>query len=138
MEDADLHRKVLCMLRAQLGLQEILRKFSADLFLPLDAARQFRDHVDALLQTYQLCAAEADAKGVLLWNQPTKWHWLWHLSRHAHFQNPRRNNTMLDEDFVGRIKDLAAACATGTELHEMPRKTLEKYRWAFHFLARGS
>ena len=41
---------------------------------------------------------------------------------------------MMDEDFVGRIKDIAAACADGTTLYKVPAKMIAKYRFCFWVL----
>lgn len=122
------------MLRHQVEAQNILHDFSSDLFLPKEVACQFQEHIQNVLLTYQRLAAAADASGDLLWNQPTKFHWLYHLAERSHFLNPRKACTMLDEDYVGHIKDLTHACAAGTELHDMVTKSAEKYRWGFHFL----
>ena len=118
----------------QLGLQEILHDYRAEVMLPVSVANSFRKHVNLFLLTYQKLAADADASGDVLWNQPTKFHWLWHLGQKSIYINPRRSNTMLDEDFVGKMKVVAHACAAGTELQMIPAKACAEYRWGFHFL----
>ena len=115
---------------------DILKANSKDMFLPVDEAKDFQKHIDRFLLTYQHLASNAEAEGSLLWNNPTKFHHLWHLSQKAMFLNPRRTNTFIDEDFVGRMKTLVHACAAGTELHHMSAKAADKYRWGLHFLAK--
>ena len=124
------------MLRHQIGLQNILHEHKEDMCLPLQQVAAFRNHVNALCLIYQGLAAAADKAGNPLWNQPTKWHILWHLGERAQYLNPRRANTMLDEDFVGKMKDITHACAAGTELHQMQVKALAKWRWGFDLIAR--
>ena len=121
------------MLNHQLGLQSILSEHKRDMFLPLDAAKAFRNHVCEVLVIYHRLAAASDACGDLLWNFPTKWHWLWHLGERSQYLNPRRASCAINEDFVGKMKDITHACASGTELHQMSIKACAKYRWGFHF-----
>ena len=128
------HRLVQTCLDNQVALQDILHESREELLMPAPVAAKFQRHVDELLVNYQKLAAAADQSGQLLWNQPTKWHWVWHLAAWAKFINPRRANTFIDEDFVGKMKDVVHSCATGSELHAMAVKGCHKYRWGFHFL----
>ena len=130
----ELHKRVQTIFGDQVAMQTILHDHRYEICLPLPVAKTFKDHVNSLSLNYQVLAATADSAKHLLWSQPTKFHWLWHLGDRCHLLNPRRSNTMLDEDFVGKMKDLVHACAAGTELHKMPIKGCQKYRWGFHFL----
>lgn len=56
---------------------------------------------------------------------------MFHLGERAMFVNPRRSSTLIDEDFVGKIKGLVAAAASGTEAHKVPNKVAEVYRYGF-------
>jgi len=125
------------ILRHQIQAQEILHEFRDELFLPIDKSICLRNHINQLCLQYQRLAVKADKDADLLWSQPTKWHWLWHLAERSRYLNPRRSNTMIDEDYVGRIKDLVHACASGTDMDEMAVKAIEKYRYGFDFLAPG-
>ena len=53
---------------------------------------------------------------------------LWHWARKAYFPNPRRTNCYIDEDFVGRMKDVVHASSPGTDRHLMDR-----CRWGISF-----
>ena len=64
---------------------------------------------------------------------PSRFHWVHHLAQKSFYLNPRRTNTFMDEDFVGRMKTLVHSVASGTELHRMVDKAREKYRRALHF-----
>jgi len=121
------------MLRNQQNLQDILSEHKTEMFLPSEAVQNFRSSIDKLLIDYQKVAASADRRGDLIWNMPTKWHWLWHLGERAQYLNPRRAATMLNEDFVSHKKDLTHSCAAGTELHQTSIKASTKHRWGFHF-----
>ena len=132
--DSEFYKPVRQAFLAQLDLQGILHDFREEILLPVDAAASLRNNINSFLLTYQKLAAGADASGDVLWNQPTKFHWLWHMGQKAFYVNPRRSNTMLDEDFVGKMKVVAHACAAGAELHVVPSKACAKYRWGFHFL----
>lgn len=122
------------LLHDQVSFQVILAEHKDEVLLPVGEARKFADHVHSFLLGYQRLAAKAEANGDFLWNQPTKFHWLWHLADRARFINPRRSCTMVDEDFVGRMKVVTHASSAGTQLHDMSRKSCEKYRWGFTFL----
>ena len=91
-----------------------------------------------MLKEYSVLANMADNDNKLLFSVAPKFHWLWHLAARAQFLNPRKGCTMLDEDFVGKCKDIVAACVHGTESHRVPQKFLEKYCWGKSImLARG-
>ena len=122
------------VLTHQLELQQILHDHRDEYFLPAPEVIAFRRHINLFSRKYQQLAAEADAQAQLLWNQPTKFHWLWHLGERSQYLNPRRGNTMLDEDYVGRMKTLIQSCSAGTELDQMPVKAIETYGYVFDFV----
>ena len=122
------------LLQTQLDIQSLLHDYSDLLLLPSSVSEKLRTLVDNLSLRYQRLAARAETEGKLLWSQPTKFHWLWHLAERSQYMNPRRGNCMMDEDFVGRIKDIAAACADGTTLYKVPAKMIAKYRFCFYVL----
>eukprot|EP00959_Pyramimonas_sp_CCMP1952_P393914 8253747-Pyramimonas_sp.AAC.1 len=89
--------------------------------------------VDDFLLRYQKLAAAAESNGETLWNNPAKFHWLWHWSRKSMFINPSRTNTFIDEDFVGKMKTVVHSCAPGSSLPHMQCTSAEKYRWGLHY-----
>jgi len=119
----------------QVALQQVLSEYTCDPFLPMDKVATFRDHIDGFLQNYTLLANDADSRGLLRWNIAPKFHYLWHLGEISKYLNPRRGNTMMDEGFVGVIKEIVRACAHGTESHNVPRSVVYNYRWGLHFLS---
>ena len=118
--------------------QDVLRDHKEYLILPSRVAKDILTRTKGFLLDYQKLAFEAEKNGECVWSMPTQFHWLYHWAERARFLNPRKTNTMIDEDFVGYAKGLAHACAAGTELHVMPVKAAEKYRWAMHFLSANS
>ena len=123
-------------LRNLVQAQDLLHSHRDEIFLPDDAVVQLQEHIDTFLVAYQGLAYRAESgDGELLWNNPSKFHHLWHLARKAKYINPRRTNVFLDEDFVGRMKTLCHSCSPGSELHQMVYKMAYKYQWGTHFLA---
>ena len=121
------------MLKSMVVVQDHLHDHASDMFLPLDVCRDIMKHVDNFLVKYQECAFKAQEAGDLLFNNPTKFHWLWHWSRRVSYLNPRQTNCYLDEDYVGKLKILLASCSAGSDIVLITTKALEKYRWALHF-----
>ena len=121
------------MLKSMVVVQDHLHDHASDMFLPLDVCRDIMKHVDNFLVKYQECAFKAQEAGDLLFNNPTKFHWLWHWSRRSMFLNPTRTNTFVDEDFVGKMKTVVHSCSSGSSLPHMQDVTAEKYRWGLDF-----
>jgi hypothetical protein len=129
--------RVIKLLEAQCDIQHTLQANRLDLHMDLASCSRLQRDVLTLLVTYQELAVQADAAGKLLWNFPMKFHWLWHLGQRCKFLNPAAGNTMIDEDFAGRMKTLTSACSAGSQLHNMSVKAMEKYRWAMHFMTKS-
>ena len=123
------HRRVATLLRLQVEIQDVLHKYATETFLPLPVAKRFAQTILDLLREYSKLANWADAESKLLFNLAPKFHWLFHMGDRAAYLNPRRGCTMVDEDYVGKLKDLVAACAPGCEAHTVPIKVMERYRW---------
>ena len=121
-------------LAALVDWQDILSENSDHVLLPIGAVERLQRCTDDFLLRYQKLAYTAERQGLLLWSQPTKFHWMFHLSRKAMYLNPRRASTFIDEDFVGKLKVVLQSCAAGTELHAVCGRMVEKYRWGLHFL----
>eukprot|EP00974_Lingulodinium_polyedra_P009748 934489-Lingulodinium_polyedra.AAC.1 len=100
----------------------------------MPSATKFKQLVNSFLKDYSLLANMADREKKLVFAVTPKFHWLWHLGDRSQYLNPRKGNTMLDEDFVGQSKDIVAACASGTEAHRVPAKFVERYSWGKYIL----
>ena len=105
--------RVARVLRLQVHMQDILSDHASEAFLPDRAAKDFNQTVKRFLVEYSLLANAADEQGLLLFTVAPKHHHLWH---------PRRANCMLDEDYVGKIKEVVHSTVHGTEAHNVPEK----------------
>ena len=129
-----MHCKVRDLLTYQLDIQSILADNAPYPFLPVGAAKNLKQLIDLYLEAYSILAQDADDKEELLWPVVPKHHWLWHLGDRCLYLNPRRGCTLVDEDFVGRMKVIVAACVHGTKAHNVPEAVVLKYIWGLHFL----
>eukprot|EP00959_Pyramimonas_sp_CCMP1952_P276575 5781391-Pyramimonas_sp.AAC.1 len=121
---------------AMIKVQDLLHDYKEELFLPVEVSKRIMNHVDDFLLRYQKLASGADSNGEALWNNPAKFHWLWHWSRRSMFLNPSRANTFVDEDFVGKMKTVVHSCSAGSSLPRMQDASAEKYRWGLDFAMR--
>ena len=93
---------------------------------------------DRLLILYNACAQWAiresarTKKTHLLFNITIKCHYLVHLSEQARFIHPAKGWCYQDEDFVGRMKIIAASCMRGSRLAQALHKIMYKYMVAMH------
>ena len=111
-----------------------MHNHSGEAFLPEDIAKEFNSLIQKFLKAYAILAHDADVQHKSLWSVTPKLHYLWHLGARAMYLNPRKGNTSLDEDFMGKSKDIVQSCAHGTPLHKVPLSFMEKYNWAKHLL----
>ena len=74
--------------------------------------------------------------GDLLFTFAPKHHMMYHWACKARYLNPRRSACLIDEDYVGIIKNIVRRCTAGTQLHDVATKVMEKYRWGMHMLHR--
>ena len=102
--------------------------------LPLAAAKLFKKRTVEFLKIYQHLASTAESKGLLMWNMPTKFHWMWHMGDRALYLNPRKGATWIDEHFVNKMKILVHSCGAGSTQSQAMVKTAMKYQWLLHFL----
>ena len=123
------HKLVLALLDNQLALQRIIDEHAGELFLASGKADELLTRIKEFLLIYTKLGHYAGERGDLLWNMTPKFHWLYHLGQRARYMSPRRAACWLDEDYVGKCKKVAHACAPGTPLHQIPSNMLEKMRW---------
>ena len=129
MKDSARNRRVADVFDTQVQMQTMLHDHAHEVFLPPAKAKKFTQLVYSYLKEYSKLANEADKDKELLFSMVIKFHYLHHMGSRAPFLNPRKGNTMIDEDFVGKCKDIVAACAHGTEAHAVPEKFMERYIW---------
>ena len=115
--------------------KEILHANAMEPFLPQSQRTKFRALIIEFVLVYCVLANKADTEKKMLFTVAPKHHYMWHLGYRSMFLNPRVGNTMLDEDFVGRCKDVVQACAHGTShFHKECFKHYEKLKLYFEQL----
>ena len=62
------------------------------------------------------------------WNIVYKLHYLGHMAEQAQWLSPRAGSTYIDEDFMGRMKNVAKKCTGGSALYRLGNIILAKYR----------
>ena len=132
--DFPIRAEITLVLESQCRIQNMLRTHRHSMFLPEDVASSLLECIESQLVAYTALGDAADRKGDLLWNCPAKFHWLWHLGDKASLLHPQVGITLIDEDFQGKLKEIAHACASGTELHNVTVGAMSKYRWLMHLL----
>jgi len=135
--DNEEHKLIAEAIDAQSSLACIIDDYASDLFLPPEKAVEFQRHVINFLSQYSELCHIADARGDLLWNMTTKFHWLFHLGQRAHYLCPRRGACWIDEDYINKCKEVAQACSAGTPLHKIPSRMVEKMRWGLSLMHDG-
>jgi len=123
------HKLIEFALECVRNFQSIIDDYGHELFLPHDQAALLKGHVQEFLKAYTIIGHMAEGRGELLYNMTVKFHMLWHLADRAKYLCPRRSACLIDEDFVGRTKEVAQASSAGTQLHLVPAKLTEKMRW---------
>ena len=61
------------------------------------------------------------------WNIVYKLHYLGHIAEQAQWLSPRAGSTYIDEDFMGRMKNVATKCTGGSALYRLGNIILAKY-----------
>ena len=123
------HKLIEIGLQQTLQIQQTIDASAHDFFLPPADVVLLQTSVHEFLRVYTELGHSADRGNLLLFNMTHKFHVLWHLGQRASFLCPRRGACLIDEDYVGRIKEVAQACSAGTQLHQIPGKVLQKVRW---------
>lgn len=134
VNDNDEHKLIAEALGSHSCFAAIIDNYATELFLPPDQACEFQQHIITFLTKYSELGHLADARGDLLWNMTTKFHWLYHLGQRSHYLCPRRGACWIDEDYVKQTKDVAQACSAGTPLHQIPVRLVDKMRWGLSIM----
>ena len=115
--------------RQLISMQSIISEYGKDLFVPPPDVLVLQDNVHEFLRVYTELGHSADRQKLYLFNMTHKFHVLLHFAERAQYLCPRRGACLLDEDYVGKMKVVAQACSSGTELHHIPGKIAQKVRW---------
>ena len=124
-----LHDRIVQVFQHLLDMIGILSDHSTKVFLPAPAVKSFQTAVTLFLKKYSLLRQAADKDKDLLFRVTIKHHWLFHLGQRAAYINPRRACSMLDEDYVGKVKIVVASAVHGTKAHDVPSKVIDKVQW---------
>ena len=65
------------MLGALENVQNVLRTYADETFIPIPDVKDLQRHLDTFLMDYQRLAFFAETAGQCLWNNPSKFHWAW-------------------------------------------------------------
>lgn len=127
---------VLVALEALDSVAMIVDNFADALFLPPDQSELLKRGVEKFLRCYSRIAKYCDDAKILAFSTVPKLHFLWHWAQRAGFSSPRLSGCFLDEDFVGRIKEILESCVRGRELHLAAAAGVQKYWYGKDFMLR--
>ena len=127
---------VLCVLFlfGSYFVQAILHDNADCMFLPPSEEKALQKGVLQFLRQYAVLSDEADRASLPLFSTVPKLHYYWHLQARAKYLNPRKGCCFIDEDYVGKIKELVQSSASGTPSHLVPQALATKFRWGKDFL----
>eukprot|EP00959_Pyramimonas_sp_CCMP1952_P367342 7693965-Pyramimonas_sp.AAC.1 len=54
------------------------------------------------------------------------------MAERSLYMNPRCGATLVDEHFMGSIKEICQSCSHGTASHMIPEKVMFKHEWLMH------
>jgi len=97
-------------------------------YLPREAADDAYCAVASTLCTYVKLSSLAYVLHRKLWNIVPKFHYLWHIGRNTYTYNPRTSWVFREEDFVGRIRRIAASASHGHASISLATPIMNKYR----------
>ena len=97
-------------------------------YLPREAADDAYCAVTSTLCTYVKLSSLAYVLHRKLWNIVPKFHYLWHIGRNTYTYNPRTSWVFREEDFVGRIRRIAASASHGHASISLATPIMNKYR----------
>ena len=102
------------------------------LFLSSESAEEVWADANEFVLHYDWLMKENLDRGRLLYNPAFKLHAFLHISYYTRYLHPRATWCYQYEDFIGRVKRLAVACARGSPMHRIPGKVMQQYRGAFN------
>ena len=122
-------RRVLEILQRQDAIKSLVDDYKYDAFMPVEKSDELRVCIDRFLVLWTDLGHAADERMDLLFTSAPKLHWLWHFGVRSRYLSPRRGACLLDEDFVKYMKTIGQRCTAGTQLHNVPKLMMTKYRW---------
>ena len=119
----------LGVLSSLVKIQNIFEEHSKDYFLTPGDAATVQRLCDDFLDGYATLHNRAAGRKDLLWGCLPKHHVFWHLCNRCRFAHPRLGNCCLDEDYVGKIKQVVVSTSAGLTLHKIPNSLFDKLMW---------
>lgn len=125
-EDAQ-HKQVRLALRASCAVEQVLDAHPRDVRLPEGAANEFHRAVQAFLVCANALTVHYAALGEKRFNFTIKFHYLAHAAEQARSLNPRLGWCYAGEDYMAKVKRVAASCLRGTAANLVSAKVAKKY-----------
>ena len=126
------HKQVHLALRASCALEDVLTLHKDDIRLPPTAAAEIKRAIHAFLTRLTALGAHFHNTGTKLFNITIKAHYLAHVAEISEWWNPRLGWCYAGEDYMNKVKKLAANCLRGTPAPLVSRKFLHKYALGMH------
>eukprot|EP00969_Alexandrium_andersonii_P366392 15468397-Alexandrium_andersonii.AAC.1 len=123
-----MQEQVHAALAACVKIDTLLQDHRMEPVLPSPVAIEFKRTVFEFLGLQSMLKAAADARGYKYFNETIKSHYLGHLAKRAHLLNPVFGWCYSGEDFMQKVKHMAAAATAGNSPASAARKIMEKYR----------
>ena len=114
-------------------MDAILKEHSEADCLPTAAATEFQTCVFTFLQL-QTSLRLYYGDDIKLFNETIKSHYLAHEAILCQYINPMKCWTYMGEDFMQKVKRLAAGCVVGNNAREVQRKIMRHYCYSLFFL----
>ena len=95
--------------------------------LPPVVAMEIEEIVERALVHYNFLSSEAANAGIIMWNVVPKHHMWQHMALISRFYNPRMYWVYADEDFVGRIANIAKSVVRGLGPRRVGARLIERY-----------
>ena len=128
-DESHYHRAEACKLLA--SFYELLD--SQPMFMSDEAAAQTVDIMKGCLRHYSWLTQWAEAKGLKLHHQVSKFHFAVHLAQQATYMNPRLLWTYRAESWLGKMSAIAHSTSFGTRGTRLTIGLCDKFRVMLHF-----
>jgi hypothetical protein len=121
-------------LESSAGMDAILDDHPTDPALPHAKAVEF---LRLAVEHVQVVASLANYNDMFVFNITLKCHYMIHAAILARHYNPRLGWCFMGEDFMKRVKNVAASCTRGMGAKMVTRKMLIKITRALHYSLSG-
>jgi hypothetical protein len=130
------HKQIRLALRCSCRMEEIVDDHPLEVVWPNAVAEEYLANCYNFLALATCLANMSMQTGEKLFNITIKFHYLLHVALQARYLNPRLSWTYSGEDFMQKMKGLAAACTKGLGPYEVFNKVVSKYCLGMDLLLR--